>query len=59
MVEKLGITSTSVVRMKSGEQRIMPVTTLAVEYLETMESRKKGKRMRGLDRSFYAVPPGG
>jgi hypothetical protein len=45
--------------MKSGEQRIMPVTTLAVEYLETMESRKKGKRMRGLDRSFYAVPPGG
>jgi transcriptional regulator with XRE-family HTH domain len=44
LAEKLGVTLTSVARMERGEQRIMPVTTLAVKYLLVMESKKKGKK---------------
>jgi transcriptional regulator with XRE-family HTH domain len=44
MAERLGITSTSVARMERGEQRIMRVTTLAIKYLQVMESKKKGKK---------------
>lgn len=41
--ERLGFTKTSVARMERGEQRIMQVTTLAVKYLQLMETKKKGK----------------
>jgi len=41
---KLGLTSTSVARMERGEQKIMQVTTLAVKYLQVMESKKRGKK---------------
>jgi len=40
---KLGVTSTSVARMERGEQKIMQVTTLAVRYLQVVESKKRGK----------------
>ena len=43
MAEKLGVTSTSVARMERGEQKIMQVTTLAVRYLQVVESKKRGK----------------
>jgi transcriptional regulator with XRE-family HTH domain len=44
LAERLGITSTSVARMERGEQKIMPVTTLAVKYLLIMESKTRRKR---------------
>jgi DNA-binding transcriptional regulator YiaG len=42
--ERLGLTSTSVARMERGEQKIMQVTTLAVKYLQVVESKKRGKK---------------
>ena len=44
LAERLDITSTSVARMERGEQKIMQVTTLAVRYLQGMESKTKGKK---------------
>ena len=44
LADRLGITSTSVARMERGEQKIMPVTTLAVKYLQVVESKKKGEK---------------
>ncbi len=44
LAKRLGITSTSVARMERGEQKIMQVTTLAVKYLDVVESKKKGKK---------------
>ena len=44
LAEKLGVTSTSVARMERGEQKIMQVTTLAVQYLQVMESKKRGTK---------------
>jgi len=43
LAERLGLTSTSVARMERGEQKIMPVTALAVKFLQVMESKTKGK----------------
>jgi transcriptional regulator with XRE-family HTH domain len=40
---QLGLTSTSVARMERGEQKIMQVTTLAVKYLQVMETKKGEK----------------
>jgi transcriptional regulator with XRE-family HTH domain len=44
LAEKLGMTTTSVARMERGEQRIMQVTTLAVRYLQLMESKNRRKK---------------
>jgi transcriptional regulator with XRE-family HTH domain len=44
LAEKLGVTLTSVARMERGEQKIMPVTTLAVRYLQLMESKNRRKK---------------
>ena len=44
LAERLGLTSTSVARMERGEQKIMPVTALAVKFLQVMESKTKGKK---------------
>jgi transcriptional regulator with XRE-family HTH domain len=44
LADRLGITSTSVARMERGEQKIMRVTTLAVKYLQVVESKKKGEK---------------
>jgi DNA-binding XRE family transcriptional regulator len=44
LAQRLGLTSTSVARMERGEQKIMPVTALAVKYLQVMESKTRGKK---------------
>lgn len=44
LADKLGMTSTSVARMERGEQKIMRVTTLAVQYLQVVEFKKRGKK---------------
>lgn len=44
LADRLGVTSTSVARMERGEQKIMQVTTLAVRYLQVMESKTRGKK---------------
>jgi len=43
---RLGHTSTSVARMERGEQKIMPVTVLAVKYLRIMEFKKRGRKKK-------------
>ncbi|MDH3444437.1 MAG: helix-turn-helix domain-containing protein [Deltaproteobacteria bacterium] len=44
LAERLGLTSTSVARMERGEQKIMQVTSLAVDHLRLMESKKGGRK---------------
>ena len=45
LAERLGMTATSIARMERGEQKIMPVTVLAVRYLALMQKQKeRGKK---------------
>ena len=53
LAQRLGLTSTSVARMERGEQKIMPVTALAVKYLQVMESKTRGKKTSKVLEAYF------